>query len=273
MTEIDIRFAGATNYLEAPFVPKRLRVAFKMALWPDDGLSAEGERRYQHIAEPQDGDVVAENLANLGSWEPVESLIWLSALKGALHFTHKVSAVDVGCQLGWYTALALAAGVKDVCSVDANARALEQVQRTVEMNGWSESWVGIASAWDGTGALAAASDQLMVEKLDVEGMEGAIISGLLSEHLHANRITALLFEATPSFDMNLLSGLSTLRKAGYTLHVIHPPSTPVEHFPAGGVFIEEHCQKLHGRPEDMLAAIATYNQANVVAHREDTPWG
>jgi hypothetical protein len=259
-----VELDGPTAYHDYPAVPSRLHTSFEMRLW--DNGEAGGELRNTGPAPAGANDVVSRTIDALGVWEPVETILMLAAFRANPH----TFFLDLGCQLGWYTHLAVASKVRGVLAVDANTRALEMVAATLELNPGAER-VELLHGTVNTNA-SLTGDGPFIVKMDIEGAEpDAIVA--LEPRLASHEITHLLIEVSPVFSDRYPAALHTLIGHGYRLYAVpdkRPEPPEVDDVVA---YLDANADRLDELGPDLETYLAERIQFNVIAFVDNAAWG
>ena len=253
---VRVDLARRHAYADYAQVPKRIARAWTMLVW--DAL--------QH---PVDGgpycpahDAVSETILATGIWEPPETILVAEVLS-----SEPGLFVDLGCQIGWYSMLALACGAR-VIALDADEANL----RLATLSAAKQSHHGFEAvrARIGVDAVDLGPLPIRLAKIDVEGAE-ALALDVLAPSLGAGTVDHLLIEVTPTFKPgdhypDLVCGL---RDRGYEVALVPPKALP----PASYHDPEQYLDRIDPLGDRALRdVIGRCGQAMVWFRREGASW-
>lgn len=153
-------------------------------------------------------DVLSENVAAEGQWEPHDTPVIESILRRG---DRDKLVIDFGCHIGWYTIMAAKLGYQ-VLAVDADAENLDLLARNAELHAVA-SQVTCLHAWvDDTFTLPSAATDVELIKADIEGCERHAIRAcapILKQTGH------LYVEISPAFRDDYPQLVAQLNDAGF----------------------------------------------------------
>lgn len=198
--------------LDYPGVPHHLARRFEMAVW--DWQPRWGIGGYC----PQN-DIVSECIDTQGVWEGYGTNLALALLADGGVF------IDCGSQIGWYSALAAASGC-EVLSIDADPATQVPLDKTVEINGWSDR-VRLCRAGIGpaTPVVTAIPERVALMKVDIEGREDDAVRVFR----HVLDVTdAVLMEMSPCFAGYYGDLAASLCSRGFDAYLVPEKGTDLD---------------------------------------------
>lgn len=210
-----------------------------------------------------DGDwAVSYTIDQLGIWEPMESILMLSAFAG----NPSALFIDIGAHVGWYTLLARAFGLR-VLAVDAVERNLKMIEAR------ADDEIAAALIWINSSFHMDLAPIQTIVKMDIEGAEQYAVKAL-AKNFTDGSITHALIEMSPVFNISYPHIANTIIGKGYECWVLPGKQTPPPEMGDTRPFLETHCLGLHGMPEKMRRRwINDQHQFNAMFCREDAKWG
>ncbi|MFN2592882.1 MAG: hypothetical protein ABR532_08650 [Candidatus Dormibacteria bacterium] len=203
-------------------------------------------------------DVVSEAVATLGVWEPAETILTLQVCKGQRGWV-----LDMGAQIGWFSLLALASGMR-VYAVDADPAPLALLEESATINAWSDR---LTDHVERIGPATEPYDpawRLRLAKVDVEGAEDEAVR-MLMPLLRRGRIDHLLIEVSPVFASYYPAMLQDLMDLSYVGYLLPDKSIP----PAVLEDPERDLTRLGYRD---LEGVADWHQRNVWFRHRGADW-
>ena len=215
---IDVHLNGQPRVRDYPPVPRRLARTITMDVWDwRQFTNAPGGPGHYCPAH----DIISECLDTQGMWEGYGTLLVLD------HLTRTDGLmVDVGSQLGWYSALAASCG-NDVLAVDADP---ECVPLTLANAGRCDVDVQAVRGTTGEGAqVLPVGDRVSFLKVDVEGAEDHVVR-VFRPLIEANLIDAMMLEVSPVFADHYPDTLTVILEAGYNMWLVPEKGTDLRGF-------------------------------------------
>jgi hypothetical protein len=213
--QVRVSLGGATPYYDLTRIPMDLAVEFDMEVWDTDVTPVDGGPYCPSR------DAVSETILSMGVWEQRETVMALRVFKenpGKLF-------LDFGAQIGWFSLLAAANGVKVVAfEADAdNARLLNfsAIQNDVA------HLVLVNEGRIGPGTHVVYVDrEIALVKIDLEGAENEAIR-MLDPALGASLVERMMVEISPVFDDYYPDLVTDLMFGyGFRAFLLPPKQTP-----------------------------------------------
>lgn len=253
-----VTLGGPTGYGDLPSIPERFARSFTMEVFDWKGYDSDGPYCPGR-------DAVSETIAELGIWEPSETILTL-----AVCAAYPASVVvDFGAQLGWFTLLACSSG-NSVVAVEADPENVRVLRTSLLRNGWEGKVLliqrRVGPNWPPLGELG----DVALAKIDVEGAERDALRALWPS-IEAGKVAHLMVEVTPSFGPGYPDLVCDLIDAGYLAFELPAKRTP----PA---ILEELPRDLmpgylNDLPRDVLRkTVEGWDQRNIWFVREDARW-
>jgi hypothetical protein len=251
---------GIHGYHDYPLIPERFERMIDIEVWDWD--------QYRDgVGYCPANDVVSETIWNLRIWEPIETTLVLSALTG-----NPGVFMDMGAQLGWFSALAASTGA-EVWAYEADPDVVEVLERNVPSATVIPARIGDKDLDGQIIPIPLPEGRVVLIKLDLEGDEPDAVAMLVPK-LARGEIDHILMEVSPVFHdryPGLVSGLVQCGFEAYTLPDKQTPPVRFVDFPAdlvaGGV-------ALHELPDaELRDLVGSWHQANVWFCRPGVMWG
>jgi hypothetical protein len=205
-------------------------------------------------------DAVSETIDLLGIWEPVETALVLDAL--AAPPGEKI-VVDVGSQIGWYTALAASSGYRCL-AIEADPENGHLEALTGYRNGWSDL-VAARQERVGPDSTPLPARPIRLAKIDVEGAEDSAVA-MLAPSLDAGLVDHLLIECSPTFADYYPALLAGLIDRGFAAFTLPDKQTPPPTF--ANPLAEIARYRIDELP-NLDDLVASWHQENVWLTRKD----
>lgn len=209
-----VSLGGPTAYGDLPPIPERFADSFNLTVWD-----------WQHGAPVGSGycparDVVSETIAELGVWEPAETIVM------RLCFERLETGVflDFGCQLGWFSVLAARAGM-NVAAFDADLECVNLCNRNLLDNGYDETATMQRIDADATPLDPLDIGGPVVVKIDLEGAEKHAIS-VIQPIIDSGAVEFVMIEMSPVFNKSYRGIARGLIKDGFTPYEVTPKASP-----------------------------------------------
>lgn len=202
-------------YHDLPQLPEHLRPTFSMYVWDPSRHPVDGGRYCPAH------DAVSATIITHGQWEPVETL--LLAHTFTRYEPDSTVFLDIGCQLGWFSLVALQFGLT-VVAVDAEGDNLELLRRSADENGWRAN-IALARHRIGPGDSVVGSFAGRVVKIDVEGAEPEVIAAL-AEPFDAEAIDHVLVEISPVFHDRYPAMVRSILDRGFNAYRVPGKAMP-----------------------------------------------
>lgn len=256
---VEVNLARRHAYADYSQVPKRLARSWSMLVWNTDEHPVDG------LSYCPAHDAVSETIIATRIWEPPETILVAQVLREGDAF------LDLGCQIGWYSMLALACGAR-VTAIDADAENAALADASARLaddhQGFASSVIRIGP--DTPEIQLAEGEGYRLVKIDLEGAEAEAVR-VLGPALETGMVDHLLIEVSPTFKPgahypDLVVGLVA---RGYEAYLLPPKATPpIEyHTP------EQYLDRIDTLTERALRdLIARCGQAMVWFKREGADW-
>lgn len=204
--DIEVDLSERHGYMDCPPIPEWLQVfPFRMEVWdwtkgPYDPFGPWCPARC----------VVSQTIADLGIWEPRETLALMHMFELTRLEGERWTFLDIGAQLGWFSILALKFGL-DVVAVEADPEVAAVLSRNLDRNGtnWHVTEQRIVP-----GNVFPIFEHPTIVKIDIEGAEPEAIQAL-GPNLANGMIRGLMIEISPSFGIDYRPMIETLIGYGY----------------------------------------------------------
>jgi hypothetical protein len=245
---VDVDFGGHDSYPDYPSIPQRFRRQWQMEVWDWKKYSDQGPYCPGH-------DVVSEVIHDLGVWEPGESAVLSLAFEdcpGGVFY-------DFGCQIGWYSTMALTAGIV-VYAYDADDECVDLAWSNMSRNAPLLTRFGVyRERFDAnTGCMPFDGSEVgdVIVKIDVEGAEVHALA-YIQPAIDLGLVKYMLIEISPVFNDSypaLVQGLLDDGFIGYEVPPRRdPPPYPLERLSDLEPF---------RLSDEQIAAIPSLHQAN-----------
>lgn len=247
---------GGHGYHDYPRIPARFERWIDLDLWD-----------WRHYVDLPSGycparDAVSETIATLGVWEPIESTLVLSALTAS-----EGAFVDMGAQLGWFSALAASTGV-EVWAYEADPQVAELLARNVP-----SATVGVTRIGPECGPILPPGP-IALAKLDLEGAEIDAVEWLwprITDGDHGGDVDHLLIEISPVFHDGYPKLVTDLIEVGYDAYLLPDKATPPHRLV--DLPRDLHAGLLNGIPLGQVRdLIAGLHQVNIWFARLEARW-
>lgn len=205
--------AAGHGYHDYPPIPYRFARAIDLWVWDWERYHASDHEGCADAGYCPARDVVSETLATLNVWEPIESILVLSALSAAT----KGSFVDIGAQIGWFSALAASCG-RSVLAIEADAEVADLCKTNVPTAFVERGRIGIDT-------FHPPPYEILLAKIDVEGAEPAAVDWLWAR-IEAGDVEHLLVEISPVFHDGYPDLVCRLIEVGYEAYSLPEKRTP-----------------------------------------------
>jgi hypothetical protein len=212
---VDVHLGGMTRYHDYTPIPNRFAMDFTLEVWDTDLMPVDHDPVWCPAH-----DAVSETIIALGVWEPQETTVLLLAWE-ALDW--KCEFVDVGCQIGWFTAIANKRGV-DVTAFEADGQVWEVAQRNAHP-GLTEIHHTRVGEWTPPEEVLAHVQPQVVAKIDIEGAEEHAIR-MLGPLIDEGRVPFILMEVSPCFNDSYPELVTSLLDRGYHAYNLPPKQNP-----------------------------------------------
>lgn len=254
---VDVRLDGPLPRVpDYPPVPPHLARTITMDVWDwRKFLGAPGGEGHYCPAH----DVISECLDTQGMWEGYGTLLVLDHLDRTDGLV-----VDVGSQIGWYSALAASCG-NDVLAIDADPECVPLSIFNPSMNDTrTNATVGVrGTIGSGTAPvpLPPEGERVALLKADVEGAEDHVVR-VFRPLIDARLIDAMLLEVSPVFADHYPDTLRVILDAGYRMWLVPEKGTDLAAFGADPLgWLERNGEWLD--PDDLEQMLATFAQRDV----------
>lgn len=233
-------------------IPPRLWKSFNIEIFDD--MEADGDW------------AVSDSIAVHGVWEPVETAVLSSAFAGGGAY----GFIDIGCHVGWYTAIARAWGLP-VLAIDAVAECIDMLDRRGDSEiHASQLWV---DAEFPERAITPPPGIPQILKVDIEGAEIHVIQWARELFL-SRTITHALIEMSPVFNTTYPNIANVLIAAGYECWVLPDKRTPPPVMYDTRRWLTEDCMSLHDVSGPFRTKwINAQHQFNAVFCLPEATWG
>lgn len=165
-------------------------------------------------------DAVSATIVSHGIWEPQETILTLTVCEGDA----PGEVLDFGCQVGWYSLLALSAG-RTVTAFDADRENLKLLDQSAQINGWSERLAFQETRINESSHLLHGSPHIRFAKIDVEGAEDQVIR-ILWPLIENGMVDHMLIEVSPVFDDYYGDLVARIIDVGYDALLLPPKGQP-----------------------------------------------
>ena len=241
------------GYHDFPQVPKRLARSWRMNVWDPRVHPVDGKEFCPAH------DAVSETIVSHHIWEPVETIVAFELLTSAAPGS---IFLDLGAQIGWFSLLALSAGI-EVVAYDAESESLRLLERSAALNGWGSYLTTVCERITDESAPLPLKRPVALAKIDIEGAEPAAIKAL-SPAIEAGLVNAILIEVSPVFHGGYPDLIAVLAARGYVPYRL-PDKQPVP-LPLAekaGTLLED-LEPLRMNPATLKQEIAGWHQANLL---------
>lgn len=255
------------GYHDLSPVPERLARKFDMVVWDTDKHPVDGLPEWCPAH-----DAVSETITATGIWEPVETVLALHVLSGK----QAGIMVDLGCQIGWYSALAATCG-REILGIDADPLPLNLFEDTWFTNTAKGRWEArhalvlhrFGDTLNLPDVLTAGfrSDQVCLAKIDVEGAEADAVRWL-DDWVGLHNVAHLLIEMSPCFNDTYEPLLRHLVESGFVPYRLPEKQTPPVVVDDVPTVMEDYWMT----PDEALARLQVIDQENFWFRREDASW-
>ncbi len=260
---VELDLAHQHGYADLAQVPADLAVRFTMDIWdtarhPVDG----GPYCPAH-------DAVSETILSHRIWEPRETILTLAVLRGA---RRDQCFVDMGCQIGWYSLLALTSDVRTI-AVDADTDNLAMLLVSAGLNGYGD--LEVRPIRLGPETPEWERQPIRLAKLDIEGAERSGIRAL-APSIDAGLVDHLMIEVSPVFkrdtDPTYYPDLvCDLIDAGYEAYLLPSKSRPPRPFTTAADYLAPYRFDQLWRA-DLRAMIEGWHQEDCWFRRVGATW-
>lgn len=249
-----IDLGGPTGFADLTPIPHRLARSFDMLVYDRDDTPGP-------LCPAT--DAVSEMIDVHGVWEPQGTTLALTIIRAGDY------VVDFGCQVGWYSLLALSAGAQ-VFAIDADAESFGMLIDAAEKNGWDRRFDGcVMTIEPGTRPLAPNAD-IRFAKIDVEGSEEHAVR-MLWPNIMRGLVDHIQMECSPIFGPGYPELVEQIIAAGY-----HAFTMPAKGYPP--VDLSDPATALAPYRLDLLprklrmGKVANCGQMDVWFQREGASW-
>lgn len=225
--EVEVDLSERHGYMDFAPVPERLWLSpFKMEVWDWEAAVADPEN--DHLVWCPARDVVSQTIAELGIWEPVETIALLNLFEVARLDDRQWTFLDIGAQVGWYSVLAAQCGLFPACyEVDPDVSQVlkHNLQRFTERtpeHPFPFALKGGRIGHDNVPYIVTVHPT--IAKIDIEGAEPAALE-LMMPSLQYGQIQALLIECTPRFGVDVRAMADLLFGFGFEARLLPPKSS------------------------------------------------
>lgn len=211
---VEVDLACRHGYGDYAQVPKRLARAWLMMVWDPDEHPVDGG----HYCPAH--DAVSETIVATGIWEPPETILVAEVLRPFDVF------LDLGCQVGWYSMLALACGAT-VLAIDADAENLRLADCSADLAGDHNGYASACLRISPDTPPMNPTDRYRLVKIDLEGAEDEALR-VLGPCLDDGLVDHLLVEVTPAFKPgeHYPSLVVDMVARGYEAYLLPPKRIP-----------------------------------------------
>jgi hypothetical protein len=245
-----IRLGGSTGYHDFPPIPQRFARDFHMELFD--------WTKYREVGPWCPGaGVESEAIAELGVWEPRETIVALTVFESA---DPGSLCVDFGAHVGWYSLLAASSGL-EVLAWECDPEPLRLLRTSANLNGWKIRTRGTRIGAD-TKPLPKTAIRLA--KLDIEGAEEHAIR-ILGPSIRAGLVDHILMEVSPVFADYYPALVLSLISRGYEAYRFHDKALPPHP-------LEELPRDLIPLMRNVEAEVASWHQESVWFKRVGASW-
>lgn len=253
-----VHLGGPTAYADLTPIPERFTRDLHLDVWA-----------YEHYMNLPPGycpgrDVVSETIVQLGVWEPVETTVLLLCFERFDATVPDPWFLDMGCQVGWFSALAASYGMNTWgfdADPDCAALAFRNIARHTEDTEGQHHDVSILRLGADAGPdfnNAAFADSRIVVKIDVEGAEPEAVAELAPV---MDLVDFMLIEISPVFHNRYLDLTLDLIEQGF-----EPYEMPPKHRTPYVINKLEDLRPWH-LDGDAIKQIPTWHQKNVLFAR------
>jgi hypothetical protein len=247
---VPVALAKADFFPDLTPIPQRLWRAFNIEVFDDMTI---------------DGDwAVSDSIKRHGVWEPVETAVMSSAFAG----NPGSWFVDIGCHVGWYTAIARSWGLPTL-AVDVSELCLAMLERR------HDDGIAIQKAWIDSQYKAPAGivEGPVIMKMDIEGAEQHAVKAWREWFIQGD-VTHCLMEISPVFNASYPHIVNNLVALGYECWVLPLKQTPPPILDDTRTYLLDECTGLHLLSErDRRRWINHWPQFNAVFTKEGSKWG
>lgn len=247
---VEVTLGLPHGYHDFPQIPYRFArgyemVVFDWAKYRDDGPWCPG------------ASVESEAIAELGVWEPRESIVALGVFESADPGSF---FVDFGAHIGWYSLLAASSGL-EVLAWECDPEPLRLLKRSAFLNGWKIRTRGTRITAETKPMPRTA---IRLAKLDIEGAEEHAIWVLLPS-IRAGLVDHILMEVSPVFADYYPELVASLIRGGYEAYRFHDKAIPPHP-------LDDPARDLIPLVGDVEAEVASWHQESVWFKRERASW-
>jgi SAM-dependent methyltransferase len=245
---------------DVPPITRRLRrdldlTIYDWRIYSGDGMTG-GSFPYDWCTAQ---DVISYSIHMQGMWEGYETPLVLDILDGSPGVV-----VDLGCQLGWYSTLAVSGGY-ETYAVDANAENLRLAGENMERNRTDGAEGHMVYGWidEHSHVVPLDGTRIRLLKMDVEGAEKDAVR-MFALWFAAQTIDYALVEVSPVFNDTYAPLMEWISRCGYDLYKV--PGKGWEHTAQYGEqpleTLREYCRL---DPATIGETVAGWHQENVLA--------
>lgn len=249
--DVIVKIGGPTGYHDRPPIPMRFASAFDLAVWDPEKHPVDGGPYCPS------NDAVSSTIVSHGTWEQTESTIILDLLASG-----EGILLDIGAQLGWYSALASAAG-HFAYAIECDPLNVGLCRGNIARNGNGGI---VIEGRIGVDAVPLPKGRIRIAKIDIEGAEPEAIEWL-DPKLAAGEVDALLIELSPVFcsgyDELALDLVRTYGYAAYSLPGHEWGSKPLAVNP-GDLLRDLEPLLISGTAEKLAATVNSCGQMNAL---------
>lgn len=251
--KVIVYLGGAHGYRDLPPIPRRFTDRVEMEIWdPEKYRVDDGPWCPAH-------DTVSETIDHQLIWEPCETILMMEAFRYCNTF------IDIGSQLGWYSILAVRAGL-DVVAFEADPVVAEVCERNIEHNFKYPNVFDVRCqrVQSDTPLLQLPlGDDRVVVKIDIEGAEAdavKMLAGIMGN------VDFMLIEISPCFNDTYPDLVCGLIESGFNAYLVPQKSLP----PARLQILPDDLVKwdLGSNLEEIRATVAGWDQQNVLFVRD-----
>ena len=258
---VQIHLGGPTAYRDLTPIPERFAMEFDIEVWDTDRTPVDGGPYCPAR------DAVSETIISHGVWEPRETTVLLLALEC---FDARCVFVDIGAQVGWFSAVAMKVGDKHAVAYEADATVAKVCHNNLRKI-WSDFGGAGPTQKVYTQRITEATpplddeyivhpDTILVVKIDIEGAEAEAVR-VLEPEIDDERVPFILMEVSPVFNDSYPDLVTDLIARGYSAYLMPPKQTPP-------VAIDDLMDlvpyQLYGDLNEIAAQVESWHQEDVV---------